>query len=71
MKYTKMSIVLPHSEEFKVIKQPTPIRFHSKRSHIITKMDDNINMESTNVGPWSVLVVNGILTRKYSKTILY
>jgi hypothetical protein len=35
--------------------------FTQKRSHIITKMDDNINMESTHVGPWSVLVVKRVI----------
>ena len=28
-------------------KKPTHIRFHSKRSHTITKMNDNIEIDST------------------------
>ena len=30
-----------------MIKKPTHIHFHSKRSHAITKMNDNIEMDIT------------------------
>ena len=29
------------------IKKPTHVHFHSKRPHTITKMNDNIDMDST------------------------
>jgi hypothetical protein len=31
-------------------KKPALIRFHSKRQHTITKMNENINMDSTIAG---------------------
>ena len=31
-------------------KKPPQIRFHSKRLHVITKKNDNINMDSTIAG---------------------
>jgi hypothetical protein len=32
------------------IKKPAQMHFHSKRSHTITKMDNNINMDSSKAG---------------------
>jgi hypothetical protein len=45
-----ITILYIYKKEKKKDNKPAQIRFHSKRPHTITKMKDNINMDSTIAG---------------------
>jgi hypothetical protein len=55
---TPLLITASPTEIHKRYKKKTPqIRFHSKRPHTITKMDDNRNMESTIAGSMNAMEI--------------
>ena len=51
-------------------KKLVQIPLHSKRSHTITRMNDNINIDSTIAGQW-MLIVNWLLAKKVEFLVIY
>jgi hypothetical protein len=58
-------IIIVLSTGYTNVKKTPHIRFHSKRSHTITTINDNINMDSTIAGSMNANMCDEFLIQEY------